>query len=141
MSKTPKALLEALDLVTADTVANVEALSAVESMHFKRVRTIFDDPNIIGAGVAEKTTEGDPVGKLSLCFYVKKKLPKSKVSADRILPPVMAGTDGKAIFTDVYEIGEVVPQINKAVSPIKSGFSVGHKDITAGTAWARSAAS
>jgi hypothetical protein len=131
--KTPKALLQALDLVTADEIAGVEALSAVESTHFKRVRTVFDDPNIIGAGIAEKTTEGAPVGKLGLCFYVKKKLPKSKLASDHMLPPVIAGGDGKAIFTDVYEIGVVVPQINKAASPIRSGFSVGHKNITAGT--------
>lgn len=133
MSKTPRALLQALDLVTAEDVAGVEALAAAESTQFGRVRTIFDDPNIIGAGVAEKITEGAQVGTLSLCFYVKKKLPKSKVASDHVLPPVIAGTDGKAIFTDVYEIGEVVPQVNKAASPIKSGFSVGHKNIGAGT--------
>jgi hypothetical protein len=133
MSRTPKILLEALDLVTADDVAAVETLASTERTHYKRVRTVFDDPNIIGAGVAEKTTEGAAVGALSLCFYVKRKLPKAKVAADHLLPPVMAGADGSAIFTDVYEIGEVVPQINKTTKPIKSGFSVGHKNITAGT--------
>jgi hypothetical protein len=52
---------------------------------------------------------------------------------DQLLPPVIAARNGRAVFTDVVEIGDIVPQINVEREPLKSGFSVGHKDITAGT--------
>jgi hypothetical protein len=37
------------------------------------------------------------------------------------------------VFTDVKAIGRVRPEAHKKVSPIQSGFSVGHVDVTAGT--------
>jgi hypothetical protein len=137
MPGTPKSFLTMLDMVTEApaTFAVPQSLGAAEAKHVERVRTIFDDPNIVGAGIAEKVTEGDLAGTLSLCFYVRKKLAKARVRADRMLPPVMATPDGKAIFTDVIEIGDVVPQAQPLVKrkPIQSGFSVGHFAISAGT--------
>ena len=138
MPSTPKNFLTMLDMVTesAEDFAVPQSLGVAEATHVQRVRTIFDDPNIVGAGVAEKWSDGAPSGVLSLCFYVKKKIPKERVKAANMLPPVMAAPNGAAIFTDVVEIGKVVPQLTLPLvrrKPIQSGYSVGHFAITAGT--------
>lgn len=138
MADTPKALLDALDLVTNPSAAAPESLGGrgegrARALHVKRVRDIFEDKNIIAVGISEKVTEGEDVGALSLCFYVEKKIPKSKIRAGKLVPPVMASKDGTAVFTDIKAIGRIRPQVQKKVRPIQSGFSVGHKDISAGT--------
>jgi hypothetical protein len=130
---TPANLVRALDLMTEDAAPSAEALGASPALHYRRTRRIFDDPNIVGIGISEKVTEKKSTGDLSLCFYVEKKVAKRKLDSDELVPPVMAAPDGKAIFTDVKQIGRLRPQVNKRSAPIQSGFSVGHVDITAGT--------
>jgi len=105
------------------------------AVHHERVRTAFDDPNIIGVGISEKITNKKPTGHLAVCFYVRKRLPPKKVDANRLIPPVIASMNWRAVFTDVKEIGEIVPQmaVNRKASPIQSGFSVANAKDTAGT--------
>src|SRR6185503_3353481 len=62
-----------------------------------------------------------------------KKVPKSKIRAGKLLPPIMRSPDGRAVFTDVKAIGRIVPEVNKKAKPIQSGFSIGHVNMTAGT--------
>jgi hypothetical protein len=130
---TPKNLLRALDLITRPAAPKAETLGVASATHYERTRRIFEDRNIIGVGISEKITEKKPVGELGLTFYVEKKLSKRKLGPQKLVPPVMALPDGSAAFTDVKQIGRIVPQVNKRASPIQSGFSVGHVDITAGT--------
>jgi len=130
---TPKSLLRALDLMTREQEPAAEALGTAAATHYHRTRQIFEDRNIIGVGISEKVTEKKPVGELSLCFYVEKKLSKRKVGPQKLIPPVMALPDGTAAFTDVKAVGRMRPQLNKRLSPIQSGYSVGHIEITAGT--------
>jgi hypothetical protein len=131
--ETPKNLLRALDMVTTPEEPRLEQLGAVPAAHVRRIRTIFDDPNVIGVGISEKVTEKRPTGELSLCFYVEKKVSKRRLSAAKLIPPVVAVPDGHAVFTDVKQIGKLRPQANIRKSPINSGYSVGHRSITAGT--------
>jgi hypothetical protein len=133
MMETPKNLLRALDMVTAPEEPRAEALGTVRAAHMQRVRTIFDDPNIVAVGISEKVSERKPTGELSLCFYVEKKISKRKLGAAKLIPPVVAVPDGSAVFTDVKQIGKLLPQANIRKSPIRSGYSVGHRSITAGT--------
>lgn len=136
MLDTPKYLLDCLDLVTAPRVsaAVVGAAEGAEARHVKRVRGVFQDPNIVGVGISEKTTgRGVKTGELSVCFYVEKKIPPSKMGAGKLVPSVMSAPNGTAVFTDVKAIGRVRPEANKKVSPVQSGFSVGHVDASAGT--------
>jgi hypothetical protein len=136
MPDTPKYLLDCLDMVTKPKVsaAAVGAVESAEARHVKRVRSVFQDPNIVGVGISEKTTgRGVKTGDLSVCFYVEKKIPRNKLRAGKLVPPVMSAPDGTAVFTDVKAIGRVRPEAHKKVSPVESGFSVGHVDITAGT--------
>jgi hypothetical protein len=127
---TPTNLLAALNLVRNEKIPNPESLDSLEMQHVKRVRKIFDDRNIVGIGIAEKETAGKPTGHLSLTFYVRKKLSKGKVNPGNMVPPVVSISGRAAVFTDVFEIGNVRPQINQRQTPISSGFSVGNLSDT-----------
>jgi len=131
--ETPKNLLRALDMVTTAQEPRLELLGSVRTAHAQRMRTIFDDPNVVGVGISEKIAERRPTGELSLCFYVEKKVAKRRLTAAKLIPPIVAVPDGQAVFTDVKQIGKLLPQANVRKSPIKSGYSVGHRSITAGT--------
>jgi|SRR6185436_14830409 len=138
MADTPPELLDALDLVTQRAAPTPEILGGgpvgrARALHVRRVRDIFEDPNIVAVGISEKTTVGAKTGALSLCFYVEKKIPKSKIRAGKLVPPVIASGDGAAVLTDIKPIGRIRPEVQKKLRPVQSGFSVGHKDITAGT--------
>ena len=127
---TPTELLQALKLVRGDTAPQIESLSAVATTQVKRVRNVFEDPNIVAIGIADKETERRSIRELSLCFYVEKKMPKSKIKAGHLIPPVMGVGDHKAVFTDVKTIGKLRPQINKRDQPLQSGYSCGRPDET-----------
>ena len=96
----------------------------------QRIRSIFEDRNIVGIGISEKVTEKKGTGQLALTFYVEKKLAKSKIAPAKMLPPVMSVADRTAVFTDVQQIGKIVPQVNRRQAPIGSGFSVGNQNET-----------
>jgi hypothetical protein len=105
--ETPKNLLRALDMVTTTAEPSPQLLGAARAAHAQRMRTIFDDPNVIGVGISEKIAERRPTGELSLCFYVEKKVSKRRLTAAKLIPPVVAVPDGQAVFTDVKQIGKL----------------------------------
>jgi hypothetical protein len=127
---TPKEFVQALDLIRGTKGPKPESLDALESREVERVRTIFEDRNIVAIGIAEKRTEKKKTGELSLCFYVEKKIAKTKLKSNKMIPPVLSVADRTAVFTDVQQIGKVRPQINKRQSPLLSGFSVGNATKT-----------
>lgn len=134
MPSTPKYLLDALDSITAEKQPAAE-LESLHATHVTRVRRAFDDPNIIGVGISKKVTEGKELEALCVSFYVEKKLPPSRIPHSHLVPPVLATQNGRATYTDIKEVGRIVPQKNPLVKqkPLESGFSVGHIKITAGT--------
>ncbi|TAI65938.1 hypothetical protein [Bradyrhizobium sp. Leo170] len=123
---TPKELLDALNLVSGEKGARPESLGLLEVRHVERVRTVFEDPNIVGIGIADKITEKKDTGELSVCFYVEKKIAKSRMKSQKMIPPVLSVPGRKAVFTDVQAIGKVRPQVNKQKSPLLSGYSIGN---------------
>lgn len=114
-------------------LATPEVLTRAGSQHLTRVRSVFDDENVVGAGIAQKVSEGKVLDELSLVFYVRRKIPRSQLTDASAVPPVVVGKRGKAVFTDVIEVGEIVPQSNAGRPPLRSGFSIGHFNSTAGT--------
>jgi hypothetical protein len=132
---TPKTLLALLNQVTTPELGEPESLAPTTRQHYDRVRTIFADDNIIGAGIARKVLGQKRTDDLGLVFYVRKKVAVADLRPEQLLPPVMAAPNGRAVYTDVIELGDVVPQADPNIQrkPLQSGFSVGHKDITAGT--------
>jgi hypothetical protein len=129
-SDTPLALIQALNLVRGTKGPKPESLDALEAKHVHRVRTIFEDRNIVAIGIAEKLTDGKDTNDLALCFYVEKKIAKSRIKSNKLIPPVMSVADRTAVFTDVRQIGKLRPQINKRKSPLSSGYSVGNSRET-----------
>lgn len=123
--RVPKELLEALNLIRSRARKHVEPLDRLERQHIERVRGLFEDRNVIGVGIAEKETDKNGTGALSLCFYVEKKHPKTKVRPHKMIPPVLSVSDRRAVFTDVQEIGKLRLHVNSQRSPIESGYSIG----------------
>lgn len=126
-------LLRALDLLTASRLPRAEAFGAARRTHIESVRSVFDSKNVVAVGISEKSVEGKPSGELSVCFYVEKKLPLSKVSAANVVPQAISLPGDTSVFTDVKEIGKVRPEVLQKRSPLQSGFSVAHAKTTAGT--------
>src|SRR5712692_3200393 len=134
MSATPKHLVGLLDSITAahGPTAEVESLHVA---HVNKVRAVFEDPNILGLGVSHKVARQKEHDELCITFYVEKKLPPGRVSGKHFVPPLLTTPQGRSVYTDVKQIGKVVPEAKALVErkPIESGFSVGHVKITAGT--------
>lgn len=124
-----------LDAFTAPTPqkAMIEALARPEAAEATtHLRDVIAQPNVVAVGIAEKETGGRQTGQLALTFYVEKK--KDKVSKANAVPEAVAGVvGGRAVVTDVVEIGKLVPEIHSGRTPIQPGFSVGHPRISAGT--------
>lgn len=132
MANTPKQLVSALNMITDRALPGDAAAPEMVARHHQRVRRAFDDPNIVAVGISEKITGRKKTGNLTVCFYVVKKQPIRRIAPEHLVPPVLA-VDGAAVFTDVKEVGKIVPQIQKKASPLQSGFSIGHVRVTAGT--------
>lgn len=122
---TPRPFLEALRLA-AIRPKLPERLDPAQRRHFERLRGVIADPNTVGIGVSEKMIEGARTGTLALTFYVKEKRARADLDGAAIVPNVVASPRGRALFTDVFEIGDVVPQTQAAHSPVQSGFSTSH---------------
>ena len=133
MPASESALLQALDLVTLGTGPQLEALGAVRSSHFSRIRSVASGKNVVGVGISEKLVEGKATGESTVCFYVKKKLPPSRVTGENLVPQAISLPGNKSVFTDVKEIGALRLEFSSKATPLQSGFSIGHVKVTAGT--------
>jgi hypothetical protein len=124
-----------LDMLTRAPAAKIESLEAGAASHAKTIRKIVDSPNVVAVGISEKISHKKPTGKLALTFYVERKVPLSKLRADRVIPPTMPESlsGPEAVPTDVIVLGKLRPEINATRQPIQPGNSIGHVDITAGT--------
>lgn len=93
------------------------------------------DTNIVGMGISEKVSGNKRVGILALTYYVERKLPRAKLTAETSVPPTVPDwiSGGENIVTDVKEIGRLRPEINATRNPFQPGNSIGHFNTTAGT--------
>lgn len=92
--------------------------------------------NVIGYSEKpqRKMVKGKETNIFCIRFYVKEKLPDAKLKKEDIIPGTLEG-----LPTDIIPIGELVAlSIDKKMKhrPMPHGVSIGHKDITAGTAGA-----
>ena len=117
VADTPKHLLDCLNMITAPALTSaITAAGTAEVLHARRVRTVFEDPNIVAVGISEKMTSDKSTGELSVCFYVEKKVGIRKLREGKLVPPVMSAPNGKSVFTDVKAIGRVRPEVDKKVN-------------------------
>src|SRR6266849_5152260 len=131
--KPPKHILQAHRLISGRDKLLRKSHGKAEYRHLADVRSLFEDRNIAGLGIAEKVSDKQRSGEHSLCFYVREKKAKKNLKSHRMIPPVIS-IGGRPVFTDVYQIGRLKAQRNVQIDPIQSGFSLGNDQATgAGT--------
>lgn len=126
MAVTQELLVRALDYVTQRPGIQLESLTPTRSAHLRSVNDLFENRNIVAVGISAKHDAG---AELALCFYVKKKHARSRLSGDSMIQPVINMPNDQAVFTDVKEIGELRPQILAQAAPLQSGYSISHSGI------------
>ncbi len=94
--------------------------------------------NVIGLAIGVKWTAGLPTGRPALLVLVTYKAEMTDLTPRDRIPPALAG-----VPTDVLAVGRPVAAgasssavdhaLTRRQRPVKGGFSVGHKDVTAGT--------
>jgi hypothetical protein len=86
-------------------------------------------PNVLGVGIGYKEIGGKETTELCIKVYVEKKLPQTKLPAEEIVAETV-----DEIKTDVQEVGLIEAlSYTSRIRPAKSGYSIGHYKITAGT--------
>jgi hypothetical protein len=116
---------------------------SVRKVHATAVGELLDPlkprANVRGIGVGVKWKNGQPIGEPALLVLVTHKLANEELSEAEMVPAKVGGMQ-----TDVLAIGDPmagdhgtldggIQTLAKRVRPAKGGYSVGHKDITAGT--------
>ena len=119
------------------------ALAEVHKAHSGAVGELLDPQrpraNVVGIGAGVKWKNGQPTGEPALLVLVAQKLESAELSAADLVPAKLGDmqTDVLAIgypFAGGSEPLAVSTQtLAKRARPAKGGYSVGHKNITAGT--------
>jgi len=95
-------------------------------------------PNVVGVGTGVKWKNGQPTGEPAVLILVTHKVAKEELSKSEMIPQKVEG-----VATDVMAIGHPmaggqapeagIQTLAKRIRPAMGGYSVGHKNITAGT--------
>jgi hypothetical protein len=124
--------------------AAIDAAAAGElaDAHTAGVTDLLEDrapANLVGVGVGVKWTGGEPTGTPAVLLLVDHKVEEEALAPGDRLPGELANapTDVVAIGRPVAGGGPVPPATVQALTvrsrPARSGSSVGHPDVTAGT--------
>ncbi|MDQ3814015.1 MAG: hypothetical protein M3347_08690, partial [Armatimonadota bacterium] len=84
-----KSILRVLDVMTVAPQAEIESLGVGAPSRVREIRRVVDSNNVVGLGISEKITKGEPTGQLALTFYVERKVPLKDLSADVAVPPTV----------------------------------------------------
>jgi len=135
-----KKLVQTLDLLTLPPAeGEIESLGPGASSRVDKTRSVIEQDNVVAVGISEKISDSIVTGKLALTFYVDKKRPLNRLTAEEVIPPaLLLDINTEAVLTDVIEIGQ--PQLEMPASlprstknPIQPGYSIGHFQGGAGT--------
>lgn len=86
-------------------------------------------PNVVGLGIGEKIKGGILLGRLCIKVYVRKKIPRERLSPQDLIPRKLSRFE-----TDVEEVGKIrALGYTGRYRPALGGVSIGHYKITAGT--------
>jgi hypothetical protein len=122
----------------------VEAVSAraISSSQLLRLLRLYEAillaiRNVVGIGIGNKDSSGQPAGQRCVKVYVDKKYPRRQLLDNDLIPqklsdPKVLGE--QAVETDVEEVGQLVPTgyvVRRRPAP--GGASIGHHAGTAGT--------
>jgi hypothetical protein len=125
-----------MGLSTAE-VASVEKAQAAVQEDFLSAEK--KRSNVVGMGIGVKWKKGQPTGEPALLVLVSQKLDRDLLSKSEMVPPKLAEMQTDVLAVGVPFAGGGAPSdagiqtLARRVRPAKGGYSVGHKDITAGT--------
>lgn len=132
-----------MTLNESKTLLSVADAAKAQKVQTEAIQELLDPnkpkENLVGVGLGIKWTDGEPTGKPALLALVKQKVAKEDLTPPDMIPPKF-----KEMPTDVLAVGELFagqaePEevealaLAKRVRPASGGYSVGHKNITAGT--------
>jgi len=128
----------------------VKIKDVVRLLHRKvRETGTAEQDNVVGVAEGFRKVGGKRTGEWCAVVYVKKKKPEKQLEAGEKIPTHVQG-----VRTDVQEVGEFTPRVLDAdlanaakridaeftvqelterFRPCPGGYSIGHRDITAGT--------
>lgn len=112
----------------AGELQDAHAAGVEELLHHKA--------NLVGVGLGVKWTQGQPTGEPALLALVSRKAPLADLKPGDRVPPMIDG-----VRTDVVSVGRPMAgaaagagvTLTRRLRPVMGGFSIGHRDITAGT--------
>lgn len=137
--------MEENNSVREDEIKSVLRPEYLESAQ-KAFKNCFEDflnpsrqlANVVGMGIGVKWKDNKPTGEPALIVLVTHKRSKEQLSSSDLIPAKMS-----EFQTDVMPIGHpfagggapaASPQTLAArVRPVKGGYSIGHRNVTAGT--------
>ena len=123
-------------------ILSVKSREETGNAHTAAVEEFLEKPlaNVVGLAEGVKWKNGKPTGEPALIVLVTHKLEKGQVVSKDLVPSKLGGmqTDVLAVgfpFAggDVESSGAGVQTLARRVRPAQGGYSVGHKNITAGT--------
>ncbi len=114
--------MNAAFLATLDLIRRVKE----ENLHL-----LFNKPNVVTCGVGFKESEGVLTDAPCVVVGVTKKMPKTQLSAQALVPKVLS----QDVKTDVVEVGLIraFESPRDRWRPAPGGVSIGHYAVSAGT--------
>jgi hypothetical protein len=123
-------------------ILSVKAREETYKAHSANVEEFLSAPatNVIGLAEGIKWKDGKPTGEPALIVLVTHKLDKTQIAHKDLIPSKLGDMQ-----TDVLAVGHVfaggcsntseagIQTLAKRIRPAQGGYSVGHKNITAGT--------
>lgn len=115
----------------AMNAALLAAINLARNVKREQLELLFSKPNVVTCGVGFKESQGVVTDEPAVVVGVRKKMPQAQLSAQDLVPKVLA----QDVKSDVVEVGEIRafqgPQDRWRPAP--GGVSIGHYAITAGT--------
>lgn len=125
-------------MLAQDAVA--AAQTAFDASHEKFLALDKPRPNVVGMGIGIKWSNGEPTGEPALVVLVTQKVEKELLSRTERVPSKLEDMQTDVLAVGYPVAGGDVPvqvgahhSLTTRLRPAEGGYSVGHKDITAGT--------
>ncbi|MBD8640249.1 hypothetical protein [Sphingomonas sp. CFBP 13733] len=98
-----------------------------------RIQDLARSENVAGFGIGVKRSGHVRTDVPAIVFFVQRKQPLSALGALDAIPEVLPDAYGRAVYTDVVQVGRFTAHAHVTRSPLRSGYSVGHRAGAPGT--------
>src|SRR5262245_50167869 len=109
-----------------------EDLSPLREIHAERSERLLRLPNAVGTGVGYRRRAGKETDELCVVVSVERKLSKSDLRDDELVPPEVSVPGLGSAPTDVVEVGRLIPLEDVAMyRPLPGGCRIYGRAIPA----------